>query len=85
MHETRQRIIEFLKEKRQATVEELATAIDLTPMMDVVIASGLSAASAYFMKQSVARSVTITVASDAIADTYPNKMFSIQDKSIFGT
>ena len=32
MHETRQRIIEFLKEKNQATVEELATAIDLTPM-----------------------------------------------------
>lgn len=32
MHETRQHIIEFLKEKRQATVEELATVIDLTPM-----------------------------------------------------
>ena len=32
MHETRQRIIDFLKEKRKATVEELAAAIDLTPM-----------------------------------------------------
>lgn len=32
MHETRQRIIEFLKEKGQATVEELAQAVDLTPM-----------------------------------------------------
>ena len=32
MHETRQRIIDFLKEKKQATVEELAAAIELTPM-----------------------------------------------------
>ncbi|MEW5960399.1 MAG: helix-turn-helix domain-containing protein, partial [Chloroflexota bacterium] len=32
MHETRQRIIEYLKEKQQATVEELAAAITLTPM-----------------------------------------------------
>lgn len=32
MHGTRQRIIEFLKEKREATVEELADKVDLTPM-----------------------------------------------------
>jgi len=32
MHPTRQRIIEFLKEKEEATVEELATEVDMTPM-----------------------------------------------------
>lgn len=32
MHETRQRIIEYLKEKRQATVDELALSVGLTPM-----------------------------------------------------
>ena len=32
MHETRQRIIEFLKEKKQATVDEVAVAVKLTPM-----------------------------------------------------
>jgi predicted ArsR family transcriptional regulator len=32
MHETRQHIIEFLKEKGQATVDELAHVVDLTPM-----------------------------------------------------
>ncbi len=32
MHETRQQIIAFLKEKGQATVDELATVVGLTPM-----------------------------------------------------
>ncbi|MBN1220967.1 MAG: helix-turn-helix domain-containing protein [Anaerolineae bacterium] len=32
MHPTRQRIIEFLKEREEATVEELATEVDMTPM-----------------------------------------------------
>ncbi len=32
MHETRQKIIEHLKEKDRATVEELADVVDLTPM-----------------------------------------------------
>jgi predicted ArsR family transcriptional regulator len=32
MHPTRQRIIEFLKEKEEATVEELAAVVDMTPM-----------------------------------------------------
>ncbi len=32
MHDTRQRIIEYLKEKEQATVEELAEVVDLTTM-----------------------------------------------------
>lgn len=51
MHETRQRIIEFLKEKGQATVEELATTIDLTPMavryhLNILQGDNLIAASA---------------------------------------
>jgi predicted ArsR family transcriptional regulator len=32
MHPTRQRIIEFLKEKEEATVEELAAEVGMTPM-----------------------------------------------------
>lgn len=32
MHDTRQRIIEHLKEKGQATVDDLANLVDLTPM-----------------------------------------------------
>ncbi len=32
MHETRQKIIEFLKEKQYATVDELAAIVNLTPM-----------------------------------------------------
>jgi predicted ArsR family transcriptional regulator len=32
MHPTRQRIIEFLKEKEEATVEELAAEVSMTPM-----------------------------------------------------
>ncbi len=32
MHDTRQRIIDHLKEKEQATVDELADVVDLTPM-----------------------------------------------------
>ena len=32
MHDTRQRIVEYLKEKKQATVYELAAIVDLTPM-----------------------------------------------------
>lgn len=32
LHDTRQQIVEYLKEKKQATVDELATYVDLTPM-----------------------------------------------------
>jgi predicted ArsR family transcriptional regulator len=32
IHETRQKIIEYLKEKEQATVDELAAVVSLTPM-----------------------------------------------------
>ncbi len=45
LHDTRQRIIEYLKENGQTTVNELATLVNLTPMAaeDAVTTATVSA------------------------------------------
>jgi predicted ArsR family transcriptional regulator len=76
MHETRQRIIEFLKEKRQTTVDELAAAIDLTPMavryhLNVLQADNLTAAFAVRRQSGPGRPQQVYKLTDAADDLFP--------------
>jgi predicted ArsR family transcriptional regulator len=84
MHETRQRIIEFLKEKRQATVEELATAIDLTPMavryhLNVLQADNLISTFAVRRQSGPGRPQQIYKLTEAADELFPEDYRSLTD------
>lgn len=84
MHETRQRIIEFLKEKRQATVDELAAAIDLTPMavryhLNVLQADNLTAAFAVRRQSGPGRPQQVYQLTEAADELFPEDYRSLTD------
>ena len=84
MHETRQRIIEFLKEKRQATVEELAAAIDLTPMavryhLNVLQADNLISTFAVRRQSGPGRPQQIYKLTEAADELFPEDYRSLTD------
>lgn len=84
MHETRQRIIEYLKEKQQATVEELAIAIDLTPMavryhLNVLQADNLIGVVAVRRQSGPGRPQQIYKLTDAADDFFPEDYRSLTD------
>lgn len=76
MHETRQRIIEFLKEKGQATVDELAAIVDLTPMavryhLNVLQADNLIAVSTIRRQRGPGRPQQVYQLTDAADEFFP--------------
>jgi predicted ArsR family transcriptional regulator len=84
MHATRQHIIEFLKEKRQATVEELASAIDLTPMavryhLNVLQADNLITAFAVRRQSGPGRPQQVYRLTEAADDLFPEDYRSLTD------
>ena len=84
MHETRQRIIEFLKEKRQATVEELVAAIDLTPMavryhLNVLQADNLLIAFAVRRQNGPGRPQQVYKLTEAADELFPEDYRSLTD------
>ncbi len=84
MHETRQRIIEFLKEKRQATVEELAAAIHLTPMavryhLNVLQADNLISVFAVRRQSGPGRPQQVYKLTEAADELFPEDYRSLTD------
>ncbi len=84
MHEIRQRIVEYLKEKRQATVDELAAAIDLTPMavryhLNVLQADNLISAFAVRRHQGPGRPQQIYRLTEAADDLFPEDYRHLAD------
>jgi predicted ArsR family transcriptional regulator len=76
MHETRQHIIEFLKEKGQATVDELAHVVDLTSMavryhLKVLQADNLIVASAIRRQDGPGRPQQVYKLTDAADEFFP--------------
>lgn len=76
MHETRQRIIEYLKEKGQGTVDELANAVDLTPMavryhLNILQGDNLVATSAMRRQGGPGRPQQIYELTDAADEFFP--------------
>lgn len=84
MQATRQRIIEYLKEKGQATVEELAGTVDLTPMavrhhLNVLQAENLIAAPLVRRQSGPGRPSQIYRLTDAADDLFPADYYSLTD------
>jgi predicted ArsR family transcriptional regulator len=84
MHETRQRIIEFLKEKSQATVEELAAAIGLTPMavryhLNVLQADNLVTTFAVRRQSGPGRPQQVYKLTEAADELFPEDYRSLTD------
>jgi predicted ArsR family transcriptional regulator len=76
MQSTRQEILEILKEERQATVEDLASRLGLTPMtirhhLNVLQAQGLVEASTVRRSQKVGRPRLVYTLTDAADDLFP--------------
>ncbi|MFC2030998.1 helix-turn-helix transcriptional regulator [Chloroflexota bacterium] len=77
MQSTRQEILEILKEERQATVEDLATRLELTPMtirhhLNVLQAQNLVEASKVRRSQKVGRPRLVYTLTDAADDLFPS-------------
>lgn len=76
MQSTRQEILEILKEERQATVEDLAGRLELTPMtirhhLNVLQAQNLVAATTVRRSQKVGRPRLVYTLTDAADDLFP--------------
>lgn len=76
MQSTRQEILEILKEERQATVEDLAERLDLTPMtirhhLNVLQAQNLVVASKVRRSQKVGRPRLVYTLTEAADDLFP--------------
>jgi len=76
MQSTRQEILEILKEERQATVEDLATRLELTPMtirhhLNVLQAQNLVEAAKVRRSQKVGRPRLVYTLTDAADDLFP--------------
>ena len=77
MQSTRQEILEILKEERQATVEDLAARLDLTPMtirhhLNVLQAQNLVVASKVRRSQKVGRPRLVYTLTEAADDLFPH-------------
>jgi predicted ArsR family transcriptional regulator len=84
MQLTRQQIIEFLKEKGQATVEELAAAVHLTPMavrhhLNVLQAENLITASAMRRASGPGRPSQVYQLTAAADDLFPVDYYALTD------
>ena len=76
MQSTRQEILEILKEERQATVEDLATRLELTPMtirhhLNVLQAQNLVEAAKVRRSQKVGRPRLVYTLTDAADELFP--------------
>jgi predicted ArsR family transcriptional regulator len=76
MQTTRQEILEILKEEREATVEDLATRLELTPMtirhhLNVLQAQNLVMANTVRRSQKVGRPRLVYTLTDAADDLFP--------------
>jgi predicted ArsR family transcriptional regulator len=76
MQSTRQEILEILKEETQATVEDLATRLELTPMtirhhLNVLQAQGLVAATTVRRSQRVGRPRLVYTLTEQADDLFP--------------
>ena len=76
MQSTRQEIVEILKEEREATVEDLATRLELTPMtirhhLNVLQAQSLVTANTVRRSQKVGRPRLVYTLTDAADDLFP--------------
>lgn len=76
MQSTRQEILEILKEERQATVEDLAQRLELTPMtirhhLNVLQAQNLVVASKVHRSKKVGRPRLVYTLTDAADDLFP--------------
>lgn len=77
MQSTRQEILAILKEERQATVEDLAERLELTPMtirhhLNVLQAQGLVTASKVRRSKKVGRPRLVYTLTDAADDLFPH-------------
>jgi len=84
LHDTRQRIIEYLKEKGQATVEELAEFVQLTPMavryhLNVLQRDNLIAASTVRQSAGRGRPQQVYALTQAADDLFPVDYYSLTD------
>ena len=82
MHPTRQRIIEFLKEKEEATVEELAAEVGMTPMavryhLNVLQADNLITAPAVRHQTGPGRPQQVYRLTDAADELFPEDYYSL--------
>jgi predicted ArsR family transcriptional regulator len=82
MHPTRQRIIEYLKEKEEATVEELAVEVSMTPMavryhLNVLQADNLITAPAVRHQTGPGRPQQVYHLTDAADDLFPEDYYSL--------
>lgn len=77
MQSTRQQILSILREEKQATVEDLAERLELTPMtirhhLNVLQAQGLVAASKVRRSKKVGRPRLVYTLTDAADDLFPH-------------
>lgn len=82
MHQTRQRIIEYLKEKAEATVEELAAEVSMTPMavryhLNVLQADNLITAPAVRHQTGPGRPQQVYRLTDAADELFPEDYYSL--------
>ena len=84
MQATRQQIIEFLKEKGRATVEELAATVNLTPMavrhhLNVLQAENLISSSAIRRQTGPGRPSQVYQLTKAAAELFPEDYYGLTD------
>ncbi len=84
MQSTRQRILEILKEKNQATVELLSEALDLTPVtirhhLDILRGEGLVDAPQVLRRPGPGRPQYAYVLTEAADDFFPKNYHSLAD------
>jgi len=82
MHPTRQHIIEFLKEKEEATVEELAAKVDMTPMavryhLNVLQAGNLITTPAVRHQSGPGRPQQVYHLTEAADELFPEDYYSL--------
>jgi predicted ArsR family transcriptional regulator len=82
MHPTRQRIIEFLKEREEATVEELAAEVKMTPMavryhLNVLQADNLITAPAVRHQSGPGRPQQVYRLTEAADNLFPEDYYSL--------
>jgi predicted ArsR family transcriptional regulator len=82
MHPTRQRIIEYLKEKEEATVEELAAEVGMTPMavryhLNVLQADNLITAPAVRHQTGPGRPQQVYHLTEAADELFPEDYYSL--------
>lgn len=84
LHQTRQKIIEYLKEKDQATVDELADVVSLTPMavryhLNVLQKDNLITAPAVRRPKGRGRPQQVYTLTEAADDLFPVDYFGLTD------